>query len=128
MGVGGRPLWCTLRTHAQQAAIPPHTEHRDEFASSHVSPCESTKPLPRESGEVRKHRGHEVAVMRVGRRETGRIQIEHVTHLGYRFRPRRGRNGKQLDFDDALLSRSSFALASKIEPFLTFSRQGHPAP
>src|SRR5438128_1086587 len=41
--------------------------------------------------------------MRIGQRETGRIEIEDVSSLGHRFGPRGSRNRKELDFDDALL-------------------------
>jgi hypothetical protein len=37
--------------------------------------------FPSRPRKVRKHRGHEVAVMRVGRWETGSIQIQNVTRL-----------------------------------------------
>ena len=59
--------------------------------------------FPGKSGKIRKHRGYEVAVMRVGRREAGRVEIEDVTGLGHRLGPRDGRRGEDLDFDNALL-------------------------
>jgi hypothetical protein len=60
--------------------------------------------------KVRKHRGHEVALMRIGRRETGRIEIEDVTRFRHRFGPRHGRHGKNLDFDRALLVTQQFCI------------------
>lgn len=68
--------------------------------------------LPRKSGKVRKHRGHQVAVMGVGRRQAGGIQVEHVTRLGHRLEPRGGRCGEDLDLTTPRLSRSTFASAS----------------
>src|SRR6185295_13806111 len=66
--------------------------------------------FPGKPGEIGKHRGHEVAVMGVGRRETGRIQVEHVTRLRYRLGPRGCRYGEQLDFDHALLVAQQFCV------------------
>src|SRR3954469_17425559 len=73
----------------------------DEVLTHRAEHCSGL--FPGESGKVRKYRGHEVAVMRVVWRETGRIEIEDVTRLGHRLRPRGSRHGKKLDFDDALL-------------------------
>jgi len=73
----------------------------DEVLTHRAEHCSGL--FPGESGKVRKYRGHEVAVMRVVWRETGRIEIEEVTRLGHRLRPRGSRHGKELAFDDALL-------------------------
>ena len=70
-------------------------------ASSRTWPCSGR--FSREPGEICKHRLDQVAVMGVGRRQAGGIQIEHVTRLGHRLGPRSGWHGQDLDFDNALL-------------------------
>ena len=50
--------------------------------------------------------------MRVGWRETGRIEIEDVTRFRHRLGPRRSRHGKNLEFDHALLVAQQFLPAS----------------
>ena len=78
-----------------------HRTHGVAFSRSGEHLCRSA--FAGEPGEIGKYRCHEVAVMRISRRETGRIQIQDVTRLGHRLGPRGSRHGKQLDFDDSLL-------------------------
>ena len=55
------------------------------------------------SDKIRKHGRDEIAVMRVGRCKAGHVEIEYILRLGHRLRPRGGRRGENLEFDDALL-------------------------